>query len=591
VDAAGCAYVVGTTISSDFPTENPYQDTIAGEYYDVFVSKLSAAGDSLLYSTYLGGSSWNNGIGIAVDAAGCAYITGDTLSSDFPTQDPYQAAKGGEWDGFVTKLSAAGDSLIYSTYLGGSTLDSGFDIAVDTAGCAYITGRTNSIDFPTENPYQAAYVGGVGGYNDAFVTKLSAAGDTLVYSTYLGGNGSEHGYGIAVDSAGFAYVAGWTDAADFPTEHPYQAARAGNSDAFVTKLSAAGDSLIYSTYLGGGAPGFGADHASGIAVDAAGCAYITGITDSISFPTENPYQGTFGGDNDAFITKLSAAGDSLIYSTYLGGSHHDEGRGIAVDTLGCAYVTGDTASSDFPTQNPYQAVYGGGYGDTFVARVSPVGSSLIYSTYLGGSDIDNGLGVAVDAASGAYVTGRTYSTDFPTENPYQEAFAGGNGDAYVAKLLDTSTATVDTSTGTGTAIFTTDSGSISDLTTMATTTCTGWHTFPHGFFSFNIIDITPGSTVSITITFPLAIPAGTEYWKCTPGGWLNIPVVSIDGNVMTIRLTDGGRGDTDGAANGTIVDPGGPAVPWLLAPLWLIILIVLILIAVVILVVRFRRHA
>ena len=596
VDAAGCAYVVGITSSSDFPTENPYQGTIAGGF-DAFVAKLSAEGNSLIYSTYLGGSNWDNGMGIAVDAAGCAYITGDTLSSDFPTQDPYQDTNAGSYDAFVAKLSAAGDTLVYSTYLGGGNIDSGFGISVDVAGDAYVAGRTNSSDFPTENPYQGTYAGGPGGYWDAFVAKLSVAGDTLVYSTYLGGNGNDVGFGMAIDAAENVYVTGWTTSEDFPTESPYQAAMAGNSDAFITKLSAAGDSLMYSTFLGGGAPNFGADHGWAIAVDAAGCAYVTGITDSSSFPTVNPYQDTNAGDEDAFVTKLSAAGDSLIFSTYLGGSERDEGRGIAVDAAGGAYVTGDTSSSDFPAHNPYQGTYGGD-GDAFVTRLSGAGNTLVYSTYFGGNDIDSGMGIAVDAAGGAYVTGSTYSTDFPTENPYQGTFAGGYGDAFVAKLLDSSTASVATATGTGVATFTTDNGSITELTAMATTGCglvPPGISFPHGFFSFTITDITAGSTVTLTITFPLDLPADAQYFKCSSATgliWL-LPVVSIVGNVMTVQLTDGGIGDLDGVVNGTIVDPGGPAVPVHRLPWWIVLIVVvlLILIAIVILMRRLLRHA
>ncbi len=560
VDTSGSAYVVGITASSDFPTQIPYQGTIAGGF-DVFVSKLSATGSRLIYSTYLGGSSWDNGISIAVDTTGCAYVTGDTLSDDFPTLNPYQGANAGSYDAFITKLSATGSSLIYSTYLGGSEIDTGFGIAVDIAGNVYFAGRTNSSDFPTENPYQGTYAGGVGGYMDAFVAKLSAAGDSLVYSTYLGGDGNDVAFGMAIDAGGSVYAAGWTTSDDFPTQDPYQAARAGNSDAFITKLSVTGDSLIYSTYLGGGAPDFGADHADGIAVDVAGCAYITGITDSSSFPTETPYQDTNGGDNDAFVTKLSAAGDSLVYSTYLGGSNMDEGRSISVNADGEAYVTGQTRSDDFPIQNPFQGTFGGGGSDAFVTKLSPEGDILVYSTYLGGSDTDTGLDIVVDTVGEAYVTGQTYSTDFPTRNAYQGAYAGSDGDAFVAKLGRTPAATVTSATGTGSVTFVVDSGSISDLTAILVTPCGFFPfpgvTFPHGFFSFNITEIDPGSTVTVSITFPTFILPGAQYWKCTPTGWLNIPVDSIAGNVMTIRLTDGGLGDSDGVANGTIVDPGG----------------------------------
>ena len=298
----------------------------------------------LLYSTYLGGFNNEEGYSIAVDAVGQAYVTGYTYSTDFPTVSPIQAF-GGVSDAFVTKLSAAG-SLLYSTYLGGNNSDRGINIAVDAAGHAYVTGETFSRNFPLVSPYQATF----GGVTDVFVTKLSAAGSLLLYSTYLGGTGNDNGSGIAVDAAGQAYVTGVTASRDFPTVNPVQAF-GGVRDAFVTKLSAAG-SLLYSTYLGGNT----IEEGSGIAVDTAGQAYVTGVTASTDFPTVSPVQA-FGGVSDAFVTKLSAAG-SLLFSTYLGGSVGDVGYGIAVDAAGQAYVSGHTNSTDFPTVSPVQAFGG-----------------------------------------------------------------------------------------------------------------------------------------------------------------------------------------------------------------------------------------
>jgi len=314
----------------------------------------------LAYSTYLGGTGADYGRGIAVDSAGCAYVTGHTYSTDFPTENPYQGMSAGVYDAFVAKLSADGTALVYSTYLGGSDSDHGYAIAVDSAGCAYVTGHTSSTDFPTENPYQGTYAGG----GDAFVAKLSADGTALVYSTYLGGGHLDYGFGIAVDSAGCVYITGATWSSDFPTENPYQGTYGGGRDAFVTKLSADGTALVYSTYLGGS----GSDLGWGIAVDSEGCAYVTGVTRSTDFPTENPYQLDNAGGGDAFVTKLSADGTALVYSTYLGGSDWDHGFGIAVDSEGCAYVTGVTRSTDFPTENPYQLDNAGG-GDAFVTKL------------------------------------------------------------------------------------------------------------------------------------------------------------------------------------------------------------------------------
>ncbi|MFH1373197.1 MAG: SBBP repeat-containing protein [bacterium] len=363
----------------------------------------------LIYSTYLGGSNDEYGYDIAVDASGATYITGDTYSTDFPTVNPYQTDQG-YCDVFVTKLSNSGNSLVYSTYLGGSINDWGFSIAVDATGAVYITGDTYSTDFPTVNPYQTYQ-----DKTDVIVTKLSSDGSSIVYSTYLGGNNYESGHGIAVDSSGAAYVTGATASPDFPTENPYQTYQ-GGYDAFITKLSSGGNSLLYSTYLGGKLGGCGIDRGYHIAVDASGAAYVTGFTESTDFPTENPYQ-TYQGGNDAFVTKLSSSGSSLVYSTYLGGSVNDLGYGIAVDTYGAVYVTGSTESTDFQTENPYQTDQGG--RDVFVTKLSSSGSSLVYSTYLGGNDYERGHGIAVDGSGAAYVTGHTYSKNFPTLNAYQ----------------------------------------------------------------------------------------------------------------------------------------------------------------------------
>ena len=428
VDVSGNAYVTGYTSSTNFPTQNPYQGTKPG-YYDAFITKLSSSGGTLSYSTYLGGSNRDYGYGIAVDNSGNAYVTGETNSRDFPTQNPYQETYGGDGDAFITKLSSSGNALAYSTYLGGSDIDGGTGIAVDDSGNAYVTGKTKSRwDFPTQNPYQETY----GGDEDAFITKLSSSGSTLAYSTYLGGSSGDVGYGIAVDVSGNAYVTGYTSSTNFPTQNPYQGTKPGYYAAFITKLSSSGNAFAYSTYLGGSS----GDVGYGIAVDVSGNTYITGETDSTNFPTQNPYQGAYGGGPaDAFITKLSSSGSALSYSTYLGGSSGDVGYGIAVDVSGNAYITGGTESRGFPTQDPYQETYAGGSYDVFITKLSSSGNALSYSTYLGGSDRDYGYGIAVDDSGNAYVTGYTISTDFPTQNPYQETYAGYDGDAFVTKLM------------------------------------------------------------------------------------------------------------------------------------------------------------
>lgn len=440
VDSSGGAYIAGSTSATNFPTTaGAYQTTYGGGSEDAFVTKFSADGKSLAYSTYLGGSNFEFPEGIAVDAAGNAYIVGATASTNFPTTPgAFQTSFGsGTRHAFVTKLNASGGSLVYSTYLGGSTFENGTAIAVNASGNAYVTGQTTSSDFPTT---AGAYQTVIGGSSDAYVTEFNAAGSALIYSTYLGGSSAESGFGIAIDGAGNAYVGGGTFSTNFPTTPgAYQTSfvGAGPEDAFVTKLNASGSALVYSTYVGtideSGVP---------ITIDGAGNAYITGYTASTSFPTTpGAYQTTFGGGiDDAFVTKLNAAGSGLVYSTYLGGGGRDQGQGIAVNGAGDAFIIGLTDSTSFPTTpGAFQTTYGGGGLDAFLTKLNALGNNLIYSTYMGGSGSDSGLGVALDALGNAYISGRTGSTNFPvTPGAYQTALAGSD-DAFVAKFLTAAT--------------------------------------------------------------------------------------------------------------------------------------------------------
>ncbi len=338
--------------------------------------------------------------------------------------------------------------LFYSSYLGGSADDQGNAIAVDLAGNAYVTGTTSSANFPTTSGvFQATLLGGVncpgfGADEDVVVAKVNPTGSALVYSTYLGGSsGSESGLGIAVDTLGNAYVAGATCSTNFPTTSgAFQTTfGGGGTAAFVTKLNPTGSGLVYSTYLGGSQ-----GRATAIAVDATGSAYVTGITNSTSFPTTSgAFQTTYGGGgNDGFVTKLNLLGTALVYSTYLGGNGDEVSAGIAVDAGGNAYVTGDTLSSNFPTTlGAFQTVRKG-ISDVFVTKLNPTGTGLVYSTLLGGSGGEDGLAIAVDAAGNAYITGDTNSTDFPTASAFQPAFGGGVLDAFVTKLNPTGTGLV-----------------------------------------------------------------------------------------------------------------------------------------------------
>ncbi|MEO7658140.1 MAG: SBBP repeat-containing protein, partial [Pyrinomonadaceae bacterium] len=412
VDAAGNAYVIGFTDSTNFSVTGAVQPAYGGNPQDVFVSKLNAAGTALVYSTYLGGSGQDNGSDIAVDAAGNAYITGYTGSTNFPMANAMQPTRTGFYNAFVAKLNPTGSQLVYSTYFGGTVGEFGSAIAVDSSGNAYVGGVTSSPDFPKLNPIQSAYGGSLA---DAFVAKFNPAGSQIVYSTYLGGNGNDGVTGIAIDPTGNAHVTGVTFSSNFPTANPLQANfRGGAFDAFVTKINPSGTSLIYSTYLGG----TDEDRGFRVALDGGGNAYVAGMTLSQNFPIVSALQPTFGGGSDAFITKLNPAG-AISYSTFLGGNGLDGATGLAVTSAGNAYVAGFTTSTNFPLANPLQPLNNGGAFDAFVTKLNMAGTALDYSTYLGGGGYDSGFDIAADSSGNAYVFGRTDSTNFPTRNPLQ----------------------------------------------------------------------------------------------------------------------------------------------------------------------------
>jgi hypothetical protein len=418
VDASGNAYVTGTTTSPDFP----HGGSAFTGASDAFVSKLDHTGSRLLYSTYIGGSGDTTGWSIAVDSAGDAYVGGDTTATDFPVLNGFGAVNAGGVDGFVARISTTGAGLVYSSFLGGSDTDTVQGIALGPNGNLFATGYTASTDFPAGTGHQTANAGGL----DAFVARIDTAAAgvaSLKYCSYLGGELDDRGFGITVDSAGRFYVTGDTTSTTFPVASPYQASLAGVQNAVVVAYSADGTQLLYSTYLGGG----GSDSGFSIAVDGTRNAYVTGATDSTSFPIRSALQQTSGGAGDAFVAKLntSVAGDaSLVYSTFLGGTGDDAGRSIAVDVWGNAYVTGDTDG----TFSPFSASAG------FVAKVSANGSKLLFGTLIGGSGFQANLGIAVDWTGSAYVAGYTNSIDFPiTPGPFQADLAG-TLNSFVLKL-------------------------------------------------------------------------------------------------------------------------------------------------------------
>lgn len=463
VDSSGNAYVTGTTTSTDFPTASPFQASNKGGT-DVFVMRINSAGSGLVSSTYLGGSGADIVKAIAVDASGNAYVTGSTTSTDFPTLNPIQGTYRGAGayrlgDVFVTKLNPTGSALLYSTYLGGSGDDVAYGVAVDTSGNAHIAGDTGSTNFPTANPLQAASAGNY----DAFVAKLNATGSALIYSTYLGGPRGDGAEAIAIDPWGNTYVAGTTfsttpSGSTFPTTPGAFQVRSESlalGEVFVAKLNRSGSALVYSSVFGG----IGNDPAHGVAADSFGSVYVTGATTSDNFPTANAFQPNKRVWTDAFVVKLNAAGNALVYSTYLGGDGEfmfggtelpDIATGIAVDSFGSAYVTGFTGSNNFPTtKDAVQTTLGPGICgkntlsgdpipclDAFVTKLNPAGSALVYSTFLGGNATDRAYGIAVDPSGNAYITGSTSSTNFPTTGgAFRTAYADSQ-DAFVVKIAD-----------------------------------------------------------------------------------------------------------------------------------------------------------
>jgi len=432
VDATGAAYVTGSTDSSNFPdTPGAFETTHSGSN-DAFVTKVAPDGSHLAYSTFLGGSGPDTGYGIAVGDTGAAYVTGITDSSDFPdTPGAFETTHSGGSDAFVAKLSADGSDLVYSTYLGGSSDDQANDVALDGTGYAYVTGDTGSSDFPTTSGAFDEDFNSSPGNWDAFVTKVEPDGSGLTYSTFLGGSIRQSGQGIAVDTAGAAYVTGYTYSTNFPTTSgAFDQTHNGSEDVFFTKVKPDGSSLDSSTYIGGGE----CDWANDIAIGDTGHAYITGRTGSTSFPTTSgAFDQTHNGSEDVFVTKVKSDGSTLIYSTFVGDSDSDEGKSIAVDSTGTAYVTGSTSSSNFPTTaNAYDRTYNSNT-DVFVTKVGPNGSTLAYSTFLGGSDVESGQGIAVNITGDAYVTGLTFSSGFPTTLGAFDTTFNGVRDAFVVK--------------------------------------------------------------------------------------------------------------------------------------------------------------
>ncbi len=537
VDSNNNIYIAGTTSSTNFPLQGAAFGVNAG-LADIFVTKIDAAGANVIYSTYVGGSGQDRGDGLALDANGNAYVVGrvDSLSINFPTTSGSFAStyRGGDFDGVVFKLNAQGNALAYSGFLGAEENDSVEGIAVDATGIAYVTGGTKSIGFPTTvNAYQPTRAGDT----DAFLAKINPAGSALLYATYLGGSGSDRGSGVAIDQSGNAYVAGFTSALDFPTENAFQNSLGGSFDAFVAKFdtnSSGTASLVFCSYLGG----TGDDKAYGLAIDSGGNnLYIIGQTSSNNFPLLAPAQPAFGGSFDAFVAKVSTTG-AKIYATYLGGTGDDRGTGIAVNSAGAAYVTGFTSSTNFPTVTPLQLSNGGGFdafvaklnpaGSAFVYSTYLGGSANESNTTTGTSTNP----IALDASSDAYVTGFTSSTNFPTVTPLQPAKAGGQ-DAFVIKIADATPAadysisivpgsrTVVPGGGTTYMVTATPVGGFTGTISLS---ASGYSNDSTASFNPTTIVITDASAKSSTLTVTTT--------AATPPGTYSLNIVTTSGNLQ-----------------------------------------------------------
>lgn len=448
IDTQGDLYVCGYTPSPNFPSLLDGGNAPLEDATKAFVSKLHFTGSadgptlSLVFTTRFGGTTEDQGWAMVRDTSGNIFVTGFTKSTDFPLVNAYDTTYGGGlggFDAFVAKLDSTGANLVYASYLSGTGDDYGTTIATDSQGAAYIGGYTVSSDFPilaalqpTLNARTAADLGA----SDCFVAKLDANG-AGVFATYLGGSDADEAHGITVGAGGEACLTGKTLSADFPTVLPYQTDPGdGFDDVFVTRLNANGSGLVYSTYLAGAADELAED----IAVDSAGAVYVTGNTTSDDYPVMNPIATNMPGI-DGFLTKLTFSGTalSLAYSTYFGGGGSDRGIAVAVDSAGTAFVTGYTSSPDFPTTGAFQLGRPRGGGppfDGFVMRFASTGTSLLYSSYLGGDDGNEiSHDIAVDEVGNAYVTGYTTATTFPTMTALQPANAG-RFDGFVAKICE-----------------------------------------------------------------------------------------------------------------------------------------------------------
>ena len=461
----GSTYITGYTSSTNLPIKNAYQNSNAG-YEDAFLAKFSSNG-SLLFSTYFGGGSSDYGNTIDVDKSGYIFIAGSTQSTNFPLKNAYNTTFVGVTDSFLAKFSSNG-SLLFSTYLGGN-YDNCLNIAIDSNGNVYMTGYSSSYVFPLKNAYNSTYGGGIN-QGDAYLTEFSNSG-SLLFSTFLGGSGDEYGKGIAIDSNNNVYIVGSTTSSNFPMLQAINSTYGGNGDTFISEFNSSG-SLLFSTYLGGSA----SDVANALTINSSNTIFITGYTSSTNFPTKNAINSTINGNEDIFLTELNST-HSIVYSTFFGGNNIEEAHGIATDSNGNIYIVGSTTSTNFPILNGFNTSLIGSE-NVFIVEFTASGKLLFSSYLGGSNfDISSTMFVdnnGIVYITG-YTASANFPVKNAFESTFSGGSSKYGYDAFLTKLspydyiilTETITSTITT---TSTSYVTTTTTSTSYITTTTTST-------------------------------------------------------------------------------------------------------------------------